>query len=97
MCLEDLGDRITLYNLVAKPTILQKVAAAQVEDPKLGEIQSKLSTGEALEGWQLSGDGVIRYLTRLCVPSVPLLREEIFELAHRTKFSIHPGSTKMYP
>ena len=59
LCLEDLGDWIALCNLVAKPTILQKVADAQVEDPELGEIWSKLSTGEALEGWQLSRDGVV--------------------------------------
>ena len=30
------------------------------------------------------------------MPSVPQLREEILDQAHRAKFSIHPGSTKMY-
>ena len=96
LCLEDLGDRIALCNLVARPTIVQKVLETQLEDPKLGEIQSKLVVGEVLEGWQLSGDGAVRFLTRLCVPDVHSLREEILDQDHRSRFAIHPGCTKMY-
>jgi hypothetical protein len=33
---------------------------------------------------------------RLVVPVDPELRKEIFDEAHLSKFSIHPGSTKMY-
>jgi hypothetical protein len=33
---------------------------------------------------------------RLVVPVDPELRKEIFDKAHLSKFSIHPGSTKMY-
>ncbi|KAH0665088.1 hypothetical protein KY285_026294 [Solanum tuberosum] len=42
------------------------------------------------------GDGVLRYQGRLCVPKVDELQERIMEEAHSTRYSIHPGSTKMY-
>jgi hypothetical protein len=33
---------------------------------------------------------------RLVVPADPKLQKEIFDEAHLSKFSIHPGSTNMY-
>ncbi|KAH0678966.1 hypothetical protein KY284_020051 [Solanum tuberosum] len=35
-------------------------------------------------------------LSRLCVPIVDGLQERIIEEAHSSRYSIHPGSTKMY-
>ena len=42
------------------------------------------------------GDGVLRYQGRLCVPRVDELQERIMEEAQSCRYSIHPGSTKMY-
>jgi hypothetical protein len=39
---------------------------------------------------------VLRYQNRLCVPDVDDVRERIMAEAHSSKYSIHPGSTKMY-
>ena len=33
---------------------------------------------------------------RLCVPDHDQIREEVLGECHRSKFSIHPGSNKMY-
>ncbi|KAK8936472.1 hypothetical protein KSP39_PZI012649 [Platanthera zijinensis] len=41
-------------------------------------------------------DGLLRKDHRLCVPSGGNLRAELMYEAHHTKYSIHPGSTKMY-
>ncbi|XP_060200298.1 uncharacterized protein LOC132628537, partial [Lycium barbarum] len=41
-------------------------------------------------------DGTLRYRGRLCVPDVDGLRERIMAEAHNSRYSIHPGSTKMY-
>ena len=38
----------------------------------------------------------MRYQGRLCVPNVDVLRNRILEEAHWSRYSIHPGSTKMY-
>ncbi|WMV30081.1 hypothetical protein MTR67_023466, partial [Solanum verrucosum] len=41
-------------------------------------------------------DGVLRHQGRLCVPDVDGLRETIVEEAHGSRYSIHPGATKVY-
>ncbi|WMV46376.1 hypothetical protein MTR67_039761, partial [Solanum verrucosum] len=41
------------------------------------------------------GDGVLKYQGRLCVWDVDGLREKILEEAHGSRYSIHPGATKM--
>ncbi|WMV59032.1 hypothetical protein MTR67_052417 [Solanum verrucosum] len=46
--------------------------------------------------FEQGGDGVSRYQGRLCVPKVDELQERIMEEGHSSKYSIHPGSTKMY-
>ena len=42
-------------------------------------------------------DFVLRYQLRLCIHNVDCLRNRILEEAHGCRYSIHPGSTKMYP
>ena len=39
---------------------------------------------------------MLRYKGRLCVPDVDGLRDRILEEAHGSRYSIQPGSTKMY-
>ena len=45
------------------------------------------------KGW---GDSVLRYQTRLCVSHVYYLRKRVLYKAHASRYSIHPGSTKIY-
>ena len=46
--------------------------------------------------FEQGGDGVLMYQGRLFVPRVDGLQERIIEEAHRSRYSIHLGSTKMY-
>ena len=39
---------------------------------------------------------MLKYQGRLCVLDVDGLRDRILEEAHGSRYSIHPGSTKMY-
>ena len=48
------------------------------------------------KSFSLEGDVTPRYQDRLCVPDVDDLRTEIVVEAHASRYSIHPGSTKMY-
>ena len=48
------------------------------------------------ESFALGDDGIIRYQNRLCVPDVDDLWAKIVAEAHGSRYSIHPGSTKMY-
>ena len=42
------------------------------------------------------GGGVVRYQGRLCVPTIDDLRNRIVENSYSSRYSTHPGSTKMY-
>ena len=46
--------------------------------------------------FEQEGDGVLRYQGILCVPLVDGIQERIMEEAHRSRYSIYRGSTKMY-
>ena len=49
------------------------------------------------ERWSQKDDkGVVRNLNRIWIPNVPELKNEILHDAHISRYSIHPGSTKMY-
>ncbi|XP_069143398.1 uncharacterized protein [Solanum lycopersicum] len=48
------------------------------------------------ESFALGSDGILRYRDMLCVPDVDDLRTKIIAEAHGSRYSIHPGSTKMH-
>ena len=41
-------------------------------------------------------DNILRYENRIWVPMTSNLREKILEEAHKSKYTMHPGSDKMY-
>ena len=44
----------------------------------------------------MSADGFLLFKGRLVVPADPVLRGAILHKAHRSRFAIHPSSTKIY-
>ena len=70
---------------------------AQLHDEGIKIIKEKLSQGEAkYKCFRVDHKGVLWFEFRLVVPKNHQLRKQIFDEAHLSKFSIHPGSTKMY-
>ncbi|WMV46280.1 hypothetical protein MTR67_039665 [Solanum verrucosum] len=59
---------------------------------KLKEVVLKKS----VEAFSEERDGLLQYRDCLCVSNVDDLREHILSQAHSSRFSIYPGSTKMY-
>ncbi|KAK8934932.1 hypothetical protein KSP39_PZI014600 [Platanthera zijinensis] len=61
------------------------------------EFQPFVEEAQKGEGsaWEMI-DGILRRGGRICVPQFGKLCEELMFEAHFTKYSIHPGSTKMY-
>jgi len=70
----------------------------------LSRIRLAQERDEEIKGWalnnkteyQTSNNGTIVVNGRVCVPNDRALKEEILREAHQSKFSIHPGSNKMY-
>ncbi|XP_070020369.1 uncharacterized protein [Nicotiana sylvestris] len=60
------------------------------------DIQSLANLMGSAKEVSIGEDGVLRLKGRLCVPNVDGLRERILEEEHSSRYSIHPGATKMY-
>ncbi|XXG62704.1 hypothetical protein AAC387_Pa05g1019 [Persea americana] len=78
--------------IVSEPTFIQKIKDSQLQDPDLAKIVEHISERPDLR----VVDGVLYFRDRLCVPNLEDLKNEIMTEAHNTRYSMHPGSTKMY-
>ncbi|KAH0711565.1 hypothetical protein KY289_007524 [Solanum tuberosum] len=79
----------------AESSLMSEVKEKQDQDPILLELKANVQKQRVL-AFEQGGDGALRYQGRLCVPMVGRLQEKIMEEAHSSRYSIHPGSTKMY-
>ena len=79
-----------IANLVISNDLIERVKIRQVEDNEL------ISFMEKSADIKVDDVGIARFNGRLCVPKDEELRKMILEEAHRSKFSIHLGVTKMY-
>ncbi|KFK31775.1 hypothetical protein AALP_AA6G157100 [Arabis alpina] len=71
--------------------LLSRIRVAQEKDQVLLDL-SKATGSE----YRVSANRTILVHGRVCVPKDEDLRQEILREAHASKFSIHPGATKMY-
>ena len=79
----------------ARSSFLDKIKGKQFTDEKLIWIRDKVSRREAKEA-KMDEEGVLRIKGRVCVPRVDDLIHTILTEAHSSRYSIHPGATKMY-
>ena len=86
----------TLGNLVATPSLLSRVIESQWQDAEIVFIRDRVQSGTGDEGWTIHADGSLRYRGWVVVPQLTDLREEILKEFHCSRFSVHPGGTKMY-
>jgi len=81
----------TIYAMTFQPELLEKIRRCQEEVMS----QDDNLTGEEITT-QKDNEGILRFASRIWIPNVAELKEEIMRDAHNSKYSIHPGSTKMY-
>ncbi|XP_066163701.1 uncharacterized protein [Oryza sativa Japonica Group] len=81
--------------LEAKPTLIDQVREAQINDPDIQEIKKNMRRGKAI-GYLEDEQGTVWLGERICVPENKELKDAILKEAHDTLYSIYPGSTKMY-
>jgi hypothetical protein len=86
-----------LYVLTAESDLYDRIVTAQHNDEDVLIIKQKLAEGDPKYScFQKDHQDVIWFGKRLVVPVDPEIRKIILDEAHMSKFSIHPGSTKMY-
>ena len=87
--------RPCIFNLITQPLLQERILTLQRSDNELEAIQSRLERSEMVENWAIINDE-LRFQGRLCVPDHDQIREEVLGECHRSKFSIHLGTNKMY-
>jgi hypothetical protein len=86
-----------LYALAAESNLYDRIVTAQRNDDDIQIIKLKLAEGDLkYTCFQKDHQDVIWFVKRLVVPDDPEIKKVILDEAHMSKFSIHPGSTKMY-
>nr|XP_033508434.1 uncharacterized protein LOC117273376 [Nicotiana tomentosiformis] len=79
------GGRILVQN-TAKSSFVTEVKERQHEDPELIKLRESIPQ-QRQPLFELTGDGVLRYQGRLCVPSVGELRAKILSEAHYSRYA----------
>ena len=85
----------TSNHLKLESVILQRIIDAQKNDEGMKHIREKIRAGKA-NCFQEDNQGVVWFNNRIVVPKNEELRQQILDEAHLSRYSIHPGSTKMY-
>ncbi|XP_070015626.1 uncharacterized protein [Nicotiana sylvestris] len=90
----DSGDiEITLQDTTTS-FLLTEVNECQYKDPVL--VYYRDTTLQKETPFKITEDGVLTYQRRLCVPNIAGLRLQVLGETHYSRYSIHPGATKMY-
>jgi hypothetical protein len=75
----------------------ERIAMAQLNDEEVQKIKQKLEEKDPkFDCFRRDDKGIVWFGQRLVIPQDRNLRKEILDQAHLSKFTIHPGSTKMY-
>jgi hypothetical protein len=87
----------TLTYISVEPTLQEQIIMAQIGDK--GNLVIKEMLEQKLDKYKCfhqDSKGFLWFEDRLVVPKNPELRKKILDEAHLSKFSLHPGSNKMY-
>ena len=89
------NDGTVVEELIARPSLLNRVLEAQKKDERITAVINQIGNGKETE-FTVNKNGVLYYKDQVCVPDCNDLRKSILEEAHSGPFAIHPGSKKMY-
>jgi hypothetical protein len=84
-----------LNNIAPILTIKEDIIAAQRTDVEMSHLHQRMEPGEA-QCFRQDADGVLWFKDRLMVLKDFELRRKIMDEAHCSRYSIHPGTNKMY-
>jgi hypothetical protein len=86
-----------LHAVLIESPLHERIAIAQLIDEEVQKINQKLEERDPKYYYFRRDDkGVVWFGQRLVVPRDQDLKKELLDEAHLSKFTIHPGSIKMY-
>src|SRR5688572_30473635 len=87
----------SLSQISVEPALQDQIIMAQLSDKGVQIIKKNLHQKvEKYNCFRQDEKGVLWFKSRLVIPKDQELRRKILDDAHLSKFSMHPGSTKMY-
>jgi hypothetical protein len=88
---------LSLYNITLTPIWRDEIIAAQKNDEGMGHIRKRIQEGDPkVACFREDTEGVLWFKDRLVVPKKEALKRKILNGVHTLRYSIHPGSIKMY-
>jgi hypothetical protein len=86
-----------LSYISVEPTLHEQIVMAQIGDKGVQVIKEMIKQKvDKYKCFRQDSKGILWFGDRLVVPKNPELRKKILDEAHLFKFSMHPGSNKMY-
>jgi hypothetical protein len=85
----------TLTQLKLESILLQKIIDDQRNDKGMKHIHEKIEAEKA-NCFRKNDQGIVWFNDHIVVPKNDEIRQQIVDEAHLSRYSIHPGSTKMY-
>jgi hypothetical protein len=88
---------LSLYTITLTPLLGKEIIAAQKNDEGMAHLRRRLLEGDPkVNCFREDAKGVVWFKGRLVEPKKALLKKKILDEAHTSRYSIHPGSPKMY-
>jgi hypothetical protein len=88
---------LSLFNITLMPTLRAEIIAAQKDDEGMDHIKRRMRDGDLkVVCFREDAEGTLWFKERLVVPRREAPKKKILDEAHTLRYSIHPGSTKMY-
>jgi hypothetical protein len=88
---------LSLFNITLTPTLRGEIIAAQKNHVGMANIKRRIQEGDPkVACFRKDVEGTLWFKDRLVMPRKEALNKKILDEAHTSRYSIHPGSTKMY-
>ncbi|XP_042396624.1 uncharacterized protein LOC121986749 [Zingiber officinale] len=87
--------KTVLASLSAQPCLRETIKLKQKQDSVLARLTEQIKKGKTLN-LQINDSDILWMKGRLWVPDIDNIRQEVISEAHKSKFLVHPSSTKMY-
>jgi hypothetical protein len=88
---------LSLFNINLTPTLRDEIIATQKNDKGMDHIKRIMKEGDPkVACFHEDVEGTLWFKERLVVPKKEALKKKILDEAHTSRYSIYPGSTKIY-
>jgi hypothetical protein len=88
---------LSLFNITLTPTLRDEIIAGHKNDKGMDHIKRRMKEGDPkVACFHEDAEGTLWFKERLIVHRKEALKKKILDEAHISRYSIHPGSTKMY-